>query len=178
MAAPFAGDFAAHVAKFQAADEKRIKWMQSVAVQLSAREENYQNTSRDLDIERDARRLKQQEADDWKVKFLELQQLIFKDEYYQAADGGQKAALDIRSQVKEHLNQENPELACLPILIKAFANEDGLSPLLVNGGIIRAPQSLLTFTKDFSQGCESADFVLVGSGKDRADKKINSEFHS
>ncbi|KAH6891427.1 hypothetical protein B0T10DRAFT_528593 [Thelonectria olida] len=128
MSAHFAGDFAARMAEFQAADERRIEWMK------------------------------------------------FKDEYYKAPDGGRKAALEIRTQVKDYLDKEKPDLACLPIIVKAFANEDGLSQLLVKAGIIRTSQGLLGFTKDFSQACETADFVLVGSGKDRADKKINSVF--
>ncbi|CAM1502320.1 Fc.00g043040.m01.CDS01 [Cosmosporella sp. VM-42] len=194
MAVHFAEDFATHMAQFQAADEERIEWMKTFTAQLSVREDRFQNTSRDLETERDARRLKQQEVDYWKAKFVELQQsierssfvlvlvdadadsYIFKDEYYAAADGGRKAVLDIRKKVRDHLNKKHPEMASLPIVIKAYANEDGLSQLLMNAGIIRSPQSLLSFTKDFSQACKTADFVLVGSGKDRADKKITSVF--
>ncbi|EGU71691.1 hypothetical protein FOXB_17800, partial [Fusarium oxysporum f. sp. conglutinans Fo5176] len=54
----------------------------------------------------------------------------------------------------------------------AYANELGLSQFLVASGIIKAPRDLVEFAKDFTQAFENTDFVLVGSGKDRADKKI------
>lgn len=44
--------------------------------------------------------------------------------------------------------------------------------------MIKAPRDLVEFTKDFTQAFENTDFVLVGSGKDRADKKIQGKRHN
>lgn len=101
----------------------------------------------------------------------------FRDEYYRSDHGGRKAALDIRARVKEYLGKAKPELADLPVVIKAFANADGLSQMLVRKGIVRDTSVLWDFARDFSQGCETAEFVLLGSGKGRVDKKIASECH-
>ncbi|KAF4495136.1 C-x8-C-x5-C-x3-H type zinc finger [Fusarium agapanthi] len=96
----------------------------------------------------------------------------FKDEYYADSDGGRKASLALRDGVRTFLQTNRPEQANCPILIKAYANEIGLSQFLVACGVIKAPRDLLEFAKDFTQALENTDFVLVGSGKDRADKKI------
>lgn len=100
----------------------------------------------------------------------------FKDEYYAASDGGRKASLDLRDGVRDFLQSQRPELANLPIVVKAYANELGLSQFLVCSGTVKAPRDLLDFAKDFTQASETTDFVLVGSGKDRADKKIQGAY--
>lgn len=83
--------------------------------------------------------------------------------------------MDLRDQVREHMQNEHPELAHLPVIVKGFANEHGLSQLLSRAGILPESRSIVEFAKDFSQAYETADFVLVGSGKDRVDKKVQGE---
>ncbi|KAH7013905.1 hypothetical protein EDB80DRAFT_568937 [Ilyonectria destructans] len=104
------------------------------------------------------------------------QWLKFKDEYYASDKGGRRAAVDLRDQVREHMQNEHPELAHLPVITKGFANEHGLSQLLSRAGILPESRSIVEFAKDFSQAYETADFVLVGSGKDRVDKKVQGVF--
>jgi hypothetical protein len=99
----------------------------------------------------------------------------FRNKYYSSADGGRNAALDLRVSIKAYLEQTMPGLSGLPIIVKAFANADGLSQVLVKSGIIKSPDMLWDFVKWFSQACETFDFVLVGSGKDRADEKIKGK---
>lgn len=99
----------------------------------------------------------------------------FKDEYYQKVDGGRQAALDFREAVREYIGKKLPHLSSLPIIVKAYANGDGLSRLLVKANIINQPLSLIDFVKGFSQAYETCDFVLVGTGKDRADVKIKGK---
>lgn len=69
----------------------------------------------------------------------------------------------------------NSGLANLPIHVKAFANAEGLAHLLVRMGIARETRVLSEFAKEFSQAWDMADFVLLGRGKDIADKKINGK---
>jgi hypothetical protein len=104
--------------------------------------------------------------------------LRFKDDYYLNVDGGRKAALDLRASVQDYLKKQQPQLSSLPIVVKAFANEDGLSHLLVKAKIIKSPGLLGDFAKGFSQAYNTSDFVLVGSGKDRADEKIKGKCFS
>ncbi|KAJ4232321.1 hypothetical protein FSOLCH5_009784 [Fusarium solani] len=194
MSVHLAEDFQAHVTAIQAAEEERVAWLKGFAGQLSDVVSKYRDATRDLDSEKVARRFSQQEAEEWRAKFERLQRsmdqssfvlvlidadadsYIFKDEYYSASDGGRKASLDLRDRVRDFLQSERPELANLPIVVKAYANELGLSQFLVASSIIKTPHDLLDFAKDFTQASETTDFVLVGSGKDRADKKIQGAY--
>jgi len=99
----------------------------------------------------------------------------FKDEYYSGSDGGRKAAWDLQACVKDYLGTAKPDLVGLPITIKAFANGDGMSNFLSSVGLVQPWGSLWDFGKGFSQAHAASDFVFVGNGKDRADKKIKSE---
>ncbi|KAH7187159.1 hypothetical protein DER44DRAFT_680890 [Fusarium oxysporum] len=188
MSAKLAEDFAA----FQIAEERRSARLQDLSSQLKDLIGKYNDAVRDLESEKVARRFSQQDADESRSKYQELQQsmerssfvlvlidadadpYIFKDEYYAAGDGGRKASLDLRDGVRSFLQANRPEHANYPILIKAYANELGLSQFLVASGMIKAPRDLVEFAKDFTQAFENTDFVLVGSGKDRADKKIQA----
>lgn len=103
--------------------------------------------------------------------------LQFDDRYYHddAADGGERAAVDLRAAVRQHLQTLGGGLAGLPIMVKAFASGDGLAYLLSKAGIVSQAQSqdvVSRFTRGFSQADDMFDFVLVGKGKDRADHKL------
>ncbi|CVL09127.1 uncharacterized protein FMAN_14241 [Fusarium mangiferae] len=190
MSAKLAKDFAA----FQTVEEGQSARLQDLSSQLENLIGKYDDAVRDLESEKVARRFSQQDADKARSKIEELQQsmerssfvlvlidadadpYIFKDEYYAAGDGGRKASLALRDGVRSFLQTNRPEQANYPILIKAYANELGLSQFLVARGVIKAPRDLVEFAKDFTQALENTDFVLVGSGKDRADKKIQGTF--
>jgi hypothetical protein len=119
------------------------------------------------------------DADAYMVRYLQLfsfacnfNYLKFKDEYYSDSDGGQKAAWDLQAGVRGYLTTAKPHLVNLPITVKAFVNGDGMSKFLSS----KQPSgSLWDFGKGFSQAHAESDFIFVGSGKDRADKKIKSE---
>lgn len=64
----------------------------------------------------------------------------------------------------------------MPIVVKAFANADGLSQLLVRLKLLSSLSHLNLFARGFSQAFDTCDFVLVGAGKDRADEKIKGVF--
>ncbi|XEV04475.1 hypothetical protein FSHL1_009762 [Fusarium sambucinum] len=191
MSGKLAEDFAA----FQVAEEGQLARLQRLSTQLQDLVGRYDDVVRDLEAEKTARRSSQQDAEKSRAKYEVLQQsmehssfvlvlidadadsYIFKDKYYATGDGGKKASLDLRDGVRSFLQTNKPEEANYPIFIKAYANEHGLSQFLVASGIIKAPRDLVEFAKDFTQASENTDFVLVGSGKDRADKKIQGKRH-
>ena len=74
--------------------------------------------------------------------------------------------------MKDYIGRIKPELARLPIVIRAFANIDGMSNYLPKIGLAQSSANMWSFAKAFSQAHAGSDFVFVGSGKDRADKKI------
>lgn len=77
--------------------------------------------------------------------------------------------------MKDYVQTAKPELAGLPIAIKAFVNGDGTSRFLSTAGVVQPSSSLWEFGMGFSQAHAASDFVFVGNGKDRADKKVKSE---
>ncbi|KAF2810481.1 uncharacterized protein BDZ99DRAFT_313074 [Mytilinidion resinicola] len=189
-----AEEFADRIKAIRDADNERFEWMNTFHTQIAELSEKYENISKDLKREQIAGRITQADAEKWQHQFEELQQsvhdgsfvlvlidadadaYIFKDSYYQSPDGGRKAAVDLQTRVQEYLRKAKPALAGLPIMIKAFANSDGLSKLLVNVNIIQSSGFLWDFAKSFSQAHAMSDFVLVGNGKDRADEKVKGVF--
>ncbi|KAL4914636.1 hypothetical protein BDW62DRAFT_213286 [Aspergillus aurantiobrunneus] len=164
MTVDVAEQFAAWVSASQAAEQERLE-----KIKFEELSQRYRDVSRDLDRERRVARISQEDTEGLKQRFEELQECverssfvlvlidadadgyIFKDEYYSDVDGGRRAALDLRASVQAYLKRAHSELSNLPIVIKAFA-------------------------KQFSQAFDTCDFVLVGSGKDRADEKIKGVF--
>ncbi|KAK3940250.1 hypothetical protein QBC46DRAFT_385688 [Diplogelasinospora grovesii] len=194
MAVDIMEELAARLEAFRAQDDEKIEWIKTIHAQLTKVTQNYHDISKDLKREQLAGRFTQEEAEEWKRQFLDLQQAVerssfvlvvidadadaymFKHEYYSSPDGGRKAALDLRTSIQDYLRKTMPDLVNLPIVVKAFANADGLSYVLIKSKIITSANMLWDFAKGFSQTCELFDFVLVGSGKDRADKKIKGIF--
>ena len=74
--------------------------------------------------------------------------------------------------MKDYIGKIKPELARLPVVIRAYANIDGMSSYLSKLGLAQSSATMWSFAKAFSQAHAGSDFVFVGSGKDRADKKI------
>lgn len=104
----------------------------------------------------------------------------FDDKYYRTdpADGGERAAVDLRAAVRQHLQSLDGALAGLPVVVKAFASGEGLAYILSKAAIIKqgdAADAVSRFTRGFSQADDLFDFVLVGKGKDRADHKLMGE---
>ena len=87
-------------------------------------------------------------------------------------NGGQKAALDLRSTVRTYFEKVEPSLARLPVAIRAFANVDGMSRFLLQTGVIESSSSLSEFAKQFCQASATSDFILLGHEDNSVDKKI------
>ena len=96
----------------------------------------------------------------------------FDEKYYTGdpAEGGVRAALDLKAAVQEYLLKLNPDFGNLPIIVRAYASE-GLGYFLQKAGLFKT-DSLSAFTRAFSQADDLFDHVSIGKGKDRADHKI------
>ncbi|KAI1370176.1 hypothetical protein F4677DRAFT_451645 [Hypoxylon crocopeplum] len=194
MAVDTIREFSSRIEEFQTRDHERIEWMKTIHAQLAEVTQNYSDAAKDLKRERMVGRITQDDAEEWKQRFLGLQKAVerssfvlvlidadsdayqFKSEYYSSISGGRKAALELRDSVRKYLRQAVPDSSNIPIVVKAFANADGLSQQLIKCKIIKTPIALWDFAKGFSQSSPLSDFVLVGAGKDRADKKIEGMF--
>jgi hypothetical protein len=63
----------------------------------------------------------------------------------------------------------------MDILVRAFANVSGLGASLVRDGRLKDVDQLRAFTIGFSRRQSGFDFVDVGTGKERADFKIQGK---
>ncbi|KAL3490219.1 hypothetical protein BJX62DRAFT_207663 [Aspergillus germanicus] len=176
------------------AERRKVEELKGLVDEIRKLDKEFRDVSNDLERERVAARQTQEESKSQKRELEELQEAverssfvlvlidadadgyIFKEDYYKDVDGGRKAALDLEAAVREHLKSSHSELSSMPIMIKAFANADGLAQLLVKARLVKSLGSLASFAKGFSQARDLSDFVLVGSGKDRADEKIKGTF--
>lgn len=61
------------------------------------------------------------------------------------------------------------------ILVKAYANMNGLSSFLHTMGILKDKEQFRAFAAGFSCGQPLFEFVDVGPGKERADHKIRGK---
>ncbi|RDW68759.1 uncharacterized protein DSM5745_08519 [Aspergillus mulundensis] len=188
-----AADLAEQFAALMGQEQERLEKMKALSEEIAKQSSEHRVLAMDLERERRVARITQEETVDAKRQLEELKGLInrnsfvlvlidadadgyiFKDKYYADVDGGRRAALDLRTAVQEYLKKEQPELAGLPIVVKAFANYDGLSQLLVKMKLLKNLLWLNGFAKGFSQAFDTCDFVLVGAGKDRADEKIKGK---
>ncbi|KAL4883362.1 hypothetical protein BJY04DRAFT_184509 [Aspergillus karnatakaensis] len=194
MAVAVAKQFSDWVSQTQDAEQRKAEEMKAFSVQIEKLDKDFRDVSNDLQRERVAARQTQEDSKSLMRQLEELQEAIerssfvlvlidadadgyiFKEAYYKDKDGGRNAALDLEAAVREHLKSSHPELSSIPIMIKAFANADGLAHLLVKAKLTKSSGSLIGFATGFSQAFDASDFVLVGSGKDRADEKIKGTF--
>jgi hypothetical protein len=64
------------------------------------------------------------------------------------------------------------------IICRIYANVSGLADVLARKGLIEDVAEFENFIRGFTRGKDLFDFVDVGTGKDRADKKIIGQSNS
>ncbi|PSN73276.1 hypothetical protein BS50DRAFT_568853 [Corynespora cassiicola Philippines] len=170
---------------------KLVEELQANLVELT---EKYEDVCQDNEMLKAGRREKQKETVNLKQQLAELEQsveegsfvlmlidsdadaYIFQDNYYRDTRAGRSAAEDLEKHAREYLEKSRPALAKLPIMVKAFANANGLSKHLVSSDVICSGGQLLDFAKEFSHAQAVSDFVLVGGEKELVDEKIKGTF--
>ncbi|KPM40587.1 hypothetical protein AK830_g5963 [Neonectria ditissima] len=109
----------------------------------------------------------------------DAEEYMFDEKYYQGdpAEGGKRAALDLRAAVQEHIRNTKPELVQVPIVVKAFASGHGLAESLAKNGLFTADNAkngVFRFASGFSEADDQFDFVFVGVESSRGNHKIKS----
>ena len=109
------------------------------------------------------------------VILLDADAYCFRHEYLvDGTNGGRRAADELFLRASEYLSQEldiSPAEP-IPLLLKAYANQTGLSNALQRVGLIKSTKDLELFVESLNQRVPLFDFANVGSGKERADNKI------
>lgn len=86
--------------------------------------------------------------------------------------GGQEAADEFMSKIKEYVGSLESIERPHEIVVKAYANLSGLAQACVRDGRLGNLTDLTQFWVGFSRRYPQVDVVDVGSGKEEADNKI------
>ncbi|KAJ9662815.1 hypothetical protein H2201_005896 [Coniosporium apollinis] len=104
------------------------------------------------------------------VVLLDADGYVFKDDFLGHGEaGGEKAADELLVGVRKHLDQNVEELANADIVVRAYANVEGLSNALIRDGKLKSVAEFRAFVAGFTSRQPFFDFVDVGAGKERAD---------
>ena len=97
----------------------------------------------------------------------------FHDEYFKAGElGGREAANKLCAAITDHITRESTLPFDCEIVCMVYANVRGLAEVLVRTGVVEDVGVVENFTRGFTRGKTSFDFIDVGPGKDRADGKL------
>ncbi|XMA10113.1 hypothetical protein WAI453_002904 [Rhynchosporium graminicola] len=159
--------------------------------QLAESNKKRKRETQDLDSEKETRRQCQERVEILSArvaavdqgKFMlvlidaDAQTNLFRDEYLtRGMDGGHAAADVLKEKVQEHLvnglGASVEKTKALPIMIKAFANLEGLSNYCIKSQRLRSQDALSKFWAGFSRSSALVDFIDVGRGKEEADSKL------
>lgn len=101
----------------------------------------------------------------------------FRDSYIAMGEkGGQHAADALLIELQRYVNDVIDASTGMDIVVRAFANVDGLGRALERAGRLKDSSQLRSFFAGFSNRRPFFDFVDVGPGKERADLKIRGEY--
>jgi hypothetical protein len=89
--------------------------------------------------------------------------------------GGEEAADTLLAALQPYVRSVTGEANGMDILVRAFANVNGLGAALVRDGRLEDAGQLRAFATGFSRRQVFFDFVDVGAGKERADFKVQGK---
>jgi len=99
----------------------------------------------------------------------------FRDELVKKGEGGgQEAAGLLRVAVMEHVRVQNPDLHNTEVLVRTYANLEGLSKAYVDSKILEAATEFASFVRGFNVSHAFCDYVDAGKGKECSDEKLRA----
>ncbi|KAM0452695.1 hypothetical protein ACHAPV_009314 [Trichoderma viride] len=164
-----------------------LELIKELLEKLDRTETQLTKTKLDLDSESEARRRLQKEVQEnreWKERqekrpFMvvlidaDADGYVFRDSYITMGEkGGEDAADALLAELQVYMRELTGVPNHMDILVRAFANISGLGRTLVRDGRLQDINHLRAFATGFSNRQVFFDFVDVGSGKERADYKI------
>jgi hypothetical protein len=102
----------------------------------------------------------------------------FRDELVQAGlDGGKQAMSLLKQSVEKKLKILSGNVPPhLQVIIRVYANLQGLAQSYQNSGLLSNGQTLEEFVRGFNMGDPLCDYVDAGNGKECADEKVKGKF--
>ncbi|KAK3339701.1 hypothetical protein B0T25DRAFT_422605, partial [Lasiosphaeria hispida] len=161
---------------------------QELLKELEATKIELKKTKLDLDSECEARRRLQQEVQEsskWKERhgrrpFVvalidgDADGYVFRDSFItRGTKGGEDAADALLTALQQYVRDvTDAPTNGMDILVRVFANMNGLGAMLERDGRLKETSQLRAFASGFSGRQAFFDFVDVGAGKERADLKV------
>ncbi|UPX16910.1 uncharacterized protein EKO05_0007291 [Ascochyta rabiei] len=173
------------LAQFRILEEKRIELIEELLDKLEKTEARLAQTELDLNSEQNVRRTLQSEVHEAKTREDALAQkqakrpfvlvlidvdaegFLFQDKYItRKAQSGEALADELLIRTREYLRPQFEDADSLDIIVRVYANLEGLAKFLVRQDKISNLGSLRAMSTAFSGRIASFDFVDVGVGKE------------
>ncbi|KAJ4337378.1 hypothetical protein N0V87_004701 [Didymella glomerata] len=173
------------LAQFRILEEKRIELIEELLDKLEKTEARLAQTELDLNSEQNVRRTLQAEVHEAKTREDALAQkqakrpfvlvlidvdaegFLFQDKYItKKAQGGEALADELLIRTREYLRPQFEDADNLDIVVRVYANLEGLAKYLVRQDKISNLGSLRAMSTSFSGRIASFDFVDVGVNKE------------
>ncbi|OCK80011.1 hypothetical protein K432DRAFT_382593 [Lepidopterella palustris CBS 459.81] len=185
------------LAQFRILEESRHALIEELLDKLEKTEAKLQQTELDLHSEQNVRRRLQSEVVEARDRETALAEkasrrpyiivlidadaegFIFHDRYItKGTKGGESAADEMLVKVRDYLRPLHDDLDKLDIMVRIFANLEGMANMLVREGKLRNLGQLRAFSTGFSSRIPFFDFVDVGIGKEGGSgRKVRENLH-
>ncbi|KAF1849623.1 uncharacterized protein K460DRAFT_390316 [Cucurbitaria berberidis CBS 394.84] len=173
------------LAQFKILEEKRLELIEELLDKLEKTESRLAQTELDLNSEQNVRRTLQAEASDSKVREEVLVQkqarrpfvlvlidadadgFLFHDKYItRKAQGGEALADELLNRTREYLRPQFEDADSLDIIVRVYANLEGMANYLVRMDKVRNLGQLRAFSTGFCGRMSSFDWIDTGVGKE------------
>lgn len=185
------------LSQFRILEESRHALIEELLDKLESAESRLQQTELDLQSEQNVRRRLQSEVVEAKEREnalvekagqrpyavvlidADIDGFIFLDRFItKGTKGGEAAADEFLARTREYLRSVHDDAEKLDVVVRIYANLEGMANLLVREGKVRNLGQLRAFSTAFSSRVPFFDFVDVGVGKDGgAARKIRENLH-
>ncbi|KAH7125667.1 hypothetical protein B0J11DRAFT_528990 [Dendryphion nanum] len=183
--APVPTTYRERLAQFKILEEKRIELIEELLDKLEKTEARLSQTELDLQSEQNVRRTLQSEVVEAKERETALAQkqarrpfvvvlvdadadgFLFLDKYLtRRAQGGEQLADEFLIRIREYLRPLYEDADGLDILVRVYANLEGMANFLVRDGRVRNLGQLRAFSTGFCGRISSFDWIDIGVGKE------------
>lgn len=173
------------LAQFKILEEKRIELIEELLDKLEKTEARLAQTELDLQSEQNVRRTLQSEVVEAKDRETALAQkqarrpfvlvlidadadgFLFLDKYLtRRAQGGEQLADELLIRIKEYLRPLFEDADSIDIIVRVYANLEGMANFLVRDGRVRNLGQLRAFSTGFCGRISTFDWIDIGVGKE------------
>ncbi|KAF1967612.1 hypothetical protein BU23DRAFT_559259 [Bimuria novae-zelandiae CBS 107.79] len=184
-APPVPTTYRERLAQFRILEEKRFELIEELLEKLEKTEAKLAQTELDLNSEQNVRRTLQAEVVEAKERESAMAQrqarrpfalvlidadadgFLFQDKYLtRKAQGGEALADELLIRTREHLRPQYEDADSIDILVRVYANLEGMANYLVRQDKVRNLGALRAFSTGFCGRIANFDFVDIGVGKE------------